>query len=679
MVRLVALVLCLGLSCAVAEELHANPIRKVVTMLQDMQKTVEAEGEKEKELFDKFMCYCNNGAGSIDASIETATAQIASLTGKIDTESAQKSQMQQDVTQHKADRTAAKATIQESTTMREKEAAEFDASSGEMKANIEAMGGALAALKKGLSASLLQTSTGQTLKNILQHSPLVDADDRSSLLAFLQNGDTEGGSDQIIGIVSQMKETMEGDLKESTTNEESAKASFTSLMTSKEEEIVAAGKAVEEKTVRVGDLAVSVATAKADLEDTQDAQAEDEKLKANLATSCATKSKEWDERSSLRSQEVQAISETIEMLNGDDALELFKKTLPSAAASFLQLATTARSQQRRATTILRRLMSKDPAHAMNLRTILLGLKSGSQAGGFGQVTKMIDDMIATHAKDQADEDAKRDFCLAEIAKTEDEEKALKGAIADLDADIDKKEDAVASLVSEISALQKGIETLDKSVVEATEQRKDEHSEYTSTAASNQAAMELIAMAKNRMNKFYQPSLYKAPPTTTVEDSPYGFVQLSMHTKRADPGPAPETFKGEYKKSGASTGVIAMMDQMVKDVDMDIKEAKMDEASAQKDYEEAMKDAAAKRAKDSKSIVEKQSAKADEQTNLESTRAERSNKNDQLRITQGKSDDLHIDCDYLTGNYEEMKKNRATEVDGLKQSKSVLMGAAPGAV
>jgi len=336
MVRSVAIVLCLGLSCVMAEEVRANPIRKVVTMLQDMQKTVESEGAKEKELFDKFMCYCNNGAGSISASIDAAKGQISSLTGQIETQSSQKSQNEQDVAQHKTDRTTAKATIQESTTMREKEAAEFAASSGEMKANIEAMGGALAALKKGLSASLLQTSAGQTLKNILQHSPLVDADDRSSLLSFLENGESEGGSDQIIGIVSQMKETMEGDLKESTATEEEAKKSFGTLMASKEEEIVSAGKAIEEKTVRVGELAVSVAQAKADLEDTQDAMAEDEKLKANLATSCSTKSKEWDERSKLRAQEIEAISETIEMLNGDDALELFKKTLPSAA--FIQVA-----------------------------------------------------------------------------------------------------------------------------------------------------------------------------------------------------------------------------------------------------------------------------------------------------------------------------------------------------
>merc|ERR1719265_2538201 len=106
-----------------------------------------------------------------------------------------------------------------------------------------------------------------------------------------------------------------------------------------------------------------------------------------------------------------------------------------------------------------------------------------------------------------------------------------------------------------------------SVAEATEQRKEEHAESLSTAASNQAALELLGMAKNRLQKFYQPSLYKAPPTTTVADSPYGFVQVSS----------------EYKKSDAS-GVLAMFDQIVKDVETEVSELKHDEATAQKDYE-----------------------------------------------------------------------------------------------
>jgi len=667
MTRVVALVLCLAFGCGEAIELRANPIRKVVTMLQDMQKTVEAEGEKEKALFEKFMCYCNNGAGSLDGAIATSGAQIESLTGKIEAESAQKSQMEQETAQHKADRVEAEKSIKESTAMREKEASEFAASSGEMKANVEAMTGALAALRKGLSSSLLQTSVGQTLRSIIQHSPAVDEAERSTLMSFLETG--EGGSDQIIGIVDQMKETMEADLKQSTADEETAKAGSTTLVASKEKEIAAAGKAVESKTARVGELAVSVVQAKADLEDTQDAMSEDEKFKAELATSCATKSKDWDERQKLRAQEVEAISETIEMLNGDDALELFKKTLPSASA-FLQVATATRTQQRRAATLLRRLLVSDPAHAANLKTILLMLNSRMH-GGFDKVVKMIDDMVATHGREQTDDDKKKDFCIAELNKAEDEETALKGDISDLAADIEEREDAIATLKSEIAGLQQGVQVLDKSVVVATEQRKEEHEEFTNTAASNQAAVELIGMAMNRMQKFYQPSQYKAPPTTTLSDSPYGFVQ------RAEPGPAPETFEGELKPNEGGGNIISMMKQMIKDVEMDIQEGKHNEEYAQKTYEEAMRDAATKRSDDSKLMVEKQGAAAEEQSNLQAAQTSAATKRDQLGITQGKMDDLHMDCDALLNDYDERKKNRATEIDGLKQSKSVLQGASLG--
>merc|ERR1719236_142133 len=131
-------------------------------------------------------------------------------------------------------------------------------------------------------------------------------------------------------------------------------------MTSKTEEIAAAGKAVETKTARSGEVAVATVQAKADHESTSKAVAEDKDFKANLAKNCATKQKEWDERCKLRAMEIEAISDTIELLNSDDALELFKKTLPSAAAaSFIQTAATTRSQMRRATELVRSAMSSD--------------------------------------------------------------------------------------------------------------------------------------------------------------------------------------------------------------------------------------------------------------------------------------------------------------------------------
>merc|ERR1719498_2174421 len=87
------------LSGATAVELRKNPIRKVVTMLQDMQKTVEEEGKKEEDLFDKFMCYCSNGEGALQASIDAGEAQIEQLGASVERGTAEKSQLEQDVAQ----------------------------------------------------------------------------------------------------------------------------------------------------------------------------------------------------------------------------------------------------------------------------------------------------------------------------------------------------------------------------------------------------------------------------------------------------------------------------------------------------------------------------------------------------------------------------------------------------
>merc|ERR550514_1125716 len=279
------------------------------------------------------MCYCSNGEGALEASISQGKAEIETLGSTIDRGTAEKSQLDQDIVQHKADREDAEKVIKESTAMRKKEAAEFAATSADMKSNLQAMDGALAALKKGLSAALLQTGVGSVLRRIVKTSPLVREGEREMMESFLETGDCEGGgSDQIIGIVEQMKETYEGDLKEATQSEAESKSGFESLMTSKTSEIAAAGKAIETKTARSGQAAVETVQAKADLQSTEKAVAEDIDFKANLAKNCAIKQKEWDERQKLRAQEIEAISDTIKLLNSDDALELFKKTLPSAAA-----------------------------------------------------------------------------------------------------------------------------------------------------------------------------------------------------------------------------------------------------------------------------------------------------------------------------------------------------------
>merc|ERR1719487_856577 len=140
---------------------------------------------------------------------------------------------------------------------------------------------------------------------------------------------------EIVGILKQMKDTMEKDLAEVVAAEEEAVANFDEMMKAKAAQIEELTKAIEDKTVRLGNDGVLLVNLKEDLEDTTKSLAEDKKFLADLDKNCEIKKKEWAERSKMRAEELLAILDTIKILNDDDALELFKKTLPSP--SLIQL------------------------------------------------------------------------------------------------------------------------------------------------------------------------------------------------------------------------------------------------------------------------------------------------------------------------------------------------------
>merc|ERR1719281_2227151 len=110
--------------------------------------------------------------------------------------------------------------------------------------------------------------------------------------------------------------------------------------------------------------------------------------------------------------------------------------------------------------------------------VLVALKSGT--GGFEKVTGMIDGMVGVLEGEQDK------WCLAELDKAKEEAKQTEVDIGDLGAAVEDQRDAIASVTSEIEALKAGLAELDKSVAEATEQRKEEHEDYVDEAANNQA-------------------------------------------------------------------------------------------------------------------------------------------------------------------------------------------------
>merc|ERR1719375_2780753 len=293
------------------------------------------------------------------------------------------------------------------TAIREKEKAAYEAATAEKRSNLDAMERAIAALTKGVSTkdrqynnygSFLQTADASVIKRlVLARNDMADAD-RDDVLAFLSGPAAEyvPQSGEIIGILKQMYDELAKDLADEMAAEEAAVKAYEELMAAKTKEVEALTAAIEEKLTRVAELGVKIAEMKNDLGDTEEALIEDQKFLADLEKNCATKEKEWAVVVKTRNEELLALADTIKILNDDDALELFKKTLPSA--SLLQVQVSATQMRQRALSVLQAL-SVQQRRRPEIDFIALCLRG--KKVGFEKVIKLIDDMVVTLKKEQS--------------------------------------------------------------------------------------------------------------------------------------------------------------------------------------------------------------------------------------------------------------------------------------
>jgi len=660
-------------------EFGANPIRKVVGLLQGMAKKVAAEGEKEKDLFEKFECYCKNGGSDLQQSISSSTAKVPQVQSDIEEDTSKVKQLKQDLKSHQEDRAAAKAAMQSATKQREEEHKKFLASSGEYKSYISALAGAIPAIEKGMGGGFLQTKAGAMLRQAVDSNTVITDYDKQLVVSFLAGGSSasEGyipASGEITGILKTLKDDFDKSLAEVTTEEDGAVKLFEELVAAKTKQVNAMTESIERKTLRVGELQVEIANMKNDLTETEAALIADQKFLGDMDRNCAEKRKEFEERQKTRGEELVAIADTIKILNDDDALDLFKKTLPgSASAGLIQVNNG--NEQKQALEFVRKAQLLAPKQP---QIDFLAIALQGKKVDFSKVVKMIDDMVALLVTEGADDEHKKEYCELQIDAAEDKVKDLSKKVADLTTEIDEKEDEMANLAAEIKELVENLRKLDKSVMEATEQRKSEHDEFVELMASNNAAKELLGYAKNRLNKFYNPSLYKAPPKRNVfigeELSEFSFVQIREHIiQKDDPGPAPEV--GTYAPKGEeSAGVIGMVDLLVRDLDKEMTEASTDENHAQKEYEEALDDAAKSRAADVKSMAVKEKAKADAEETHTSDKATKKVETKEMMATEQYISNLHGECDWLLQNFDLRKQARSDETDNLKSAKAILSGA-----
>merc|ERR1719160_744570 len=556
--------------------------------------------------------------------------------------------------------------------------------------------GAYGLVQTGKTFELLQQKAGaatvSTVQKLLLSEKLSITDfDREQLTEFLSEGSSyTPQSGEIIGMLKQMLDTMIADMTEVTNEEESKIKTFKELVKAKLKEIAALSKMIEDKLKRIGDIQVEIVMLKEDLDDCGKSVVDNKKFLADLKKNCGTAQEEYEARQKMRAEEMVALADTIKVLNDDDALDLFKKTLPSA--SLLQITVQSSEMRRRALAVVQGA-SRTSKQKSRMALELVALALGGKKVKFDEVIKMIDEMVKVLKEEQVADDSKKEYCEVQIDQIEDSIKELNYDKKTLEDSIEDMKASIQTITEEVKALGEGIVKLDKSVAEATVNRKEENEDYQALMAGNTAAAQLLKYAKNRLNKFYNPKLYKPPPKRELTEeeritlnnggtlaptaAPGGIagtgIGLTQRSHEAPP-PPPKQF-GAYKKKGEeSNGVIAMIDGLVLDLEKEMTEAETDEKNAQEDYEQFMKDSAQKRADDSKAIEDKVANKAELSDDLVKAEAAKGDKTKELMASEEYLGTLHLECDWLMKNFDLRKEARDGEIDSLGKAKAVLSGA-----
>merc|ERR1719310_1818429 len=182
-----------------------------------------------------------------------------------------------------------------------------------------------------------------------------------------------------------MKEEFETNMEDGKKDEAASADQYATLKDTKEAELNAAKEKIFTKGQELAKAKENAANDKEDLDDTQAPLAADTEFLAKLKEQCAAIDAQWEERSKMRSDEIAAVGETINILTDDDARDQFND-----AGTFMQLrAQPKRESVARERTATYMAAAGDKLNSKRLAYLAVRVKNDV----FAKVKESIDGMV----------------------------------------------------------------------------------------------------------------------------------------------------------------------------------------------------------------------------------------------------------------------------------------------
>jgi len=678
----------------------SSPLRKVVTLIQEMKATVEKEATEDREGNEKYMCWCKTNEEAKNEAITEAKDKIEELNAFLEEANAKDGELVAEIKGLAKDIADDQDALATATATRKKEMEEFLAEEADLKETLGLLKDAVTTLQKVQLVQKEGHASPKAQEVLLQFKEKVeklhpkyqnvmqrDLFDMLGALqlpgeqgnGFLQKGgllpwektdeqkgaeakpnDLEGAaagaksynpkSGRILGILSEMGDETARDLGESQKADFKAEVAFQKLRAAKLSEISAATEEKERKEASLADLRDKVAKSKEDKEATVEALDADQTFLARMLKDCKIEEEEFVKRAKVRSQEEVALAETLKILTEDDARELFGKTV-----SFLQVSRTSAMLQDKAS---QRAMLKLATVAKKYKNwALVSLAVRTRLDAFTKVKAAMDKMMKELSTQQKEEYAKWEQCKADIDKTEDKIWEGENTEEDLAEKYKLESNKIETLENDIASLKKEIEDMEISLKQAGEQRKEENGLFQTSVMDQRATVNILNKALARLKAFYTP----------------GLVQLSEEQPGRAIAPPPP--KGQaYQKSGGAGGVVQLIMKIIEEAEVEGQQLKQGEQRAQQIYAEFVSTTKETIEADRDAIEKKTELLAETESARSETKADQLANNEFLDNQRDILKAHHLDCDWLLKYFDIRQKARAEEMDAIEDAKAVLSGA-----
>jgi hypothetical protein len=655
-----------------------SPIEKTMQLLDGLIAKITKEGEAEHKLFEDFTKMCHDDSMDLQFSIETGKKDVERAKATIADEEAKIGAAEAKIEELSTTIATGEKDLASATEIREKENADFQKLEKELMEAVSMLERAYGIIeremaKTGFIQGKASKDSMDKVMNALDAvimSAGVNAADKAKVQALLQS--TQGDEDLdlqpagapdpaayksksggILSVLEDMLEKAKAELATAQKAEMNAAFDFKMLKQKIEDAVAFGEKTLAETKSAKAAAEEAKATATGQLETAAKNLSDDETHLKDLQQECMTASEEDTESKKSRAEELEALA------TAKKILEEKTGAASDRAYSFIQISTVSKAGaktkevKQHVLDLLQSLAKKNDDKQLSL--LAQRIQSAAMLGEdpFAKIKGLISEMIEKLEAEAATEAAHKAFCDKEMSETKAKKEDKETELDDLSTKIDKATSKIAKLKEEVATLETELGEIAAAQKAADELRMEQKEAWTAAKADYEQGLEGVGMALQVLRDYY------AEKDAFIQGGDSAFLQGRMNAAK------------HSKATGASTGIIGMLEVVESDFSKLLAEGNAAEAMAQEEYEKLTQDNEIATTEKETAVKYKVKDSKETEAMLAGLKEDKETATKEYDAIMEYWEKLQPMCIAKPEPYAERKRRREAEIAGLKQALTIL--------